>query len=165
MSATARFAIPLLAPGQAQKELYHNEALQTLEILVAAAVEEGPRTSPPASPAVGACYIVAASPTGAWAGKQHNLTAYTAGSWRFVAPTEGMAAFVRSAALWAVFRSGSWELGVMRGSNVTIAGQQVVGGRAAAISSPSGGSVVDVEARSAIGQILTTLRQHGLIET
>ena len=165
MSATARFAIPLLAAGQAQKELYHNEAVQTLETLVSPAVEEGPRVSPPAAPVIGACYILAASPTGAWAGKPLNLAAYTSGGWRFVSPIEGLTAFVRSSSVWATFRSGAWELGVLRGSNVTIAGQQVVGGRAAAIPAPSGGGVVDVEARASIGQILTTLRQHGLIET
>jgi hypothetical protein len=151
--------------GQAQKELYHNEAIQTLETLVSPTVEEGPRATPPASPAIGACYIVATSPTGAWAGKALNLAAYTAGGWRFIVPVEGTSAFVRSSSVGATFRGGAWELGILRGSNVTIGGQQVVGARATAIAAPSGGSVVDAEARSAIGQILTMLRQHGLIET
>ena len=165
MSMTARFAIPLLAAGQAQKELYHNEAIQTLETLVTPAVEEGPRASPPTSPMVGACYIVAASPSGAWTGHPFSLAAYTSGGWRFVAPIEGMTAFVRSASVWATFRSGSWEVGILRGTNVTVAGLQVVGERTAAITSPSGGSVVDAEARSTVGQILAALRQHGLIAT
>jgi hypothetical protein len=165
MSVTARFAIPLLAAGQAQKELYHNEAIQTLETLVTPAVEEGPRTTPPTSPAIGACYILAASPSGAWTGQPFNLATYTPGGWRFVAPIDGMTAFVRSASVWATFRSGAWELGILRGTNVTVAGQQVVGGRTAAIASPSGGSVIDAEVRSTVGQILTALRQHGLIAT
>ena len=121
--------------------------------------------SPPAFPVIGVCYILAASPMGAWAEKPLNLAAYTAGGWRFVAPVEGMTAFVRSSSVWAIFRTGSWEPGTARGLNVTIAGQQVVGGRVAAIPGPSGGSVLDSEAGSAIGQILTALRQHGLIET
>ncbi len=83
----------------------------------------------------------------------------------FARSIDGVAAFVRSTAVWAVFRGGAWELGVLRGSNVTIAGQQVVGGRASGIAGPAGGTVVDAEARSAVGQILATLRQHGLIET
>jgi len=78
---------------------------------------------------------------------------------------EGVTTYVRSSSVWATFRSGAWELGVLRGSNVTISGQQVLGGRAAAIPGPSGGGVIDVEARSAVGQILTALRLHGLIET
>jgi len=114
---------------------------------------------------IGTCYIVAASSTGAWAGHALDLAAYTGGGWRFLAPIEGMTAFVRSVSIWATFRSGAWELGILRGSNVTIGGQQVVGGRAAAISAPSGGAVIDAEARAALGQILTALRLHGLIET
>jgi hypothetical protein len=45
-----------------------------------------------------------------------------------------------------------------------IAGEQVVGSRAAAIATPSGGVNVDAEARAALSQILAALRQHGLIE-
>jgi hypothetical protein len=40
----------------------------------------------------------------------------------------------------------------------------VVGASAAAIASPSSGSVVDAEARGAIDAILGALRQHGLIQ-
>jgi len=39
------------------------------------------------------------------------------------------------------------------------------GTRAAAIAGPAGGTTIDAESRTAIGQILTALRQHGLIET
>jgi hypothetical protein len=38
-----------------------------------------------------------------------------------------------------------------------------VGPQAAAIASPAGGSIVDVEARAALGALLATLREHGLI--
>lgn len=78
-------------------------------------------------------------------------------------PIEGTTVYVRSSSLWATFRSGGWELGALRGSNVIIGGQQVVGARSAAIAGPTGGSVVDAEARSVVGQILTALRLHGLI--
>jgi hypothetical protein len=163
MSATARLAIPLLSAGQAQKEVYHNEALQTLDSLVAANVEEPPRVSPPASPALGACYIVAAGATGAWSGKQDNLACFTGGGWRFIAPMDGMTAYVRSTSVWAVYRSSAWELGVVRGSTLTIGGQQVVGPRGSAIATPASGATVDVEGRAAISGILAALRLHGLI--
>jgi hypothetical protein len=133
--------------------------------VLSAAVEEPPRTTPPASPAIGACYIVAASATGAWAGKPQCVAAYTSGGWRFVAPLEGMAAYVRSISVWATYRSGAWELGVVRGASLVLGGQQIVGSRAAAIPSPSGGMIVDSQARSTIDQILAAMRQHGLIET
>ena len=98
--------------------------------------------------------------------KQLNLATYTAGGWRFIAPVEGLTAFVRSSSIWATFRSGAWEQGILRGSNVTIAGQQVIGGRIAAIAGPAGGGVVDVEARSAVGHFYgtSTARTHPDLE-
>ncbi len=165
MSATPRLAFPFISPGQAQKELYHNEALQLLDVLVAAAVEGLPTAAPPATPAIGLCYIVGGSPSGDWSGRAQQLAAYTSGGWRFIAPRDGMSALVRSSGGTAVYRSGAWEIGTLRGSEVTIDGQQVVGARGAAIAAPTGGGTTDLEARTAVGQILAALREHGLIET
>lgn len=165
MSATPRLALPFLSAGQAQKEFTHNEALQTLDVLVAASVEEGPRTTPPASPALGACYIVGASPTGAWTGKPDHLAAYTSGGWRLVPPVQGMSVHVKAISVDARFLSGGWEIGAVRGSSLVVGGQQVVGSRAAAIAPPTGGTTIDLQARNSIDQILGALRQHGLIET
>jgi hypothetical protein len=139
--------------------------LQTLDLLAACAVEEAPRSTPPSSPDLGACYIVGASPTGAWAGKAQCLAGYTAGGWRLVSPLDGMSAYVKATDTWANYRAGSWELGVLRGANLVLGGVPVVGPRLAAIAAPAGGTNVDLEARLAINQILSALRQHGLIES
>ena len=164
MSATPRLALPFLVPGQAQKELYHNESLQLLDVLVAAAVEGLPTATPPAVPVAGRCYIVAASPTGDWAGQAQKLAAYTSGGWRFIAPFEGMSAFVRGVGTTAVYRGAAWDIGSLTGAELVIAGQKVVGARGAAIAGPTGGATSDSEARAAIGQILSAMRAHGLIE-
>ena len=165
MSGTPRLALPFLSPGQAQKEFTHNEALQTLDFLVASAVEEPPRSDPPASPALGTCYIVGGSPTGLWAGKSQAVAGYSTGGWRFIAPLEGMSAYVKASGVWANYRSGAWELGNLRGERVMVDEQQVVGGRTSAIASATGGTTVDTEARTVIDQILVALRTHGLIES
>ena len=164
MTGTPRLALPFLSPGQAQKEFTHNEALQSLDIAVALAVEEPPRADPPATPSIGNCYIVDASATGAWAGRSQSVAGFTTGGWRFLAPLEGLTAYVKSNSVWALYREGSWELGVVRGSLVSIGGQQVVGTRAAPIPSASGGANIDAEARATIDQILGVLRHHGLID-
>lgn len=164
MSGTARIGLPFLSAGQAQKEVTHNAALQTLDSLVAGAVEEPPRADPPATPAFGACYIVGTSPTGEWAGKPQYIAAFTSAGWQLLPPVEGMAVFVRSEGITALYRAGSWELGQVRASSVLIGGQQVLGSRAAAIASATGGTSVDSEARAVVDQILGALRQHGLIE-
>jgi hypothetical protein len=165
MSATARLELPLLSPGQAQKELFHNEALQAIDVLVAPAVEEPPRASPPSSPTIGNCYIIAGSASGAWAGKSDQIACFTSGGWRYAQPREGMSTYVRGVSLDAVYRGGSWEIGTVRASGVMIDGQQVVGPRVAAVDAPAGGSTVDAEARACIGQMLAALQDHGLIES
>jgi hypothetical protein len=128
-------------------------------------VEQAALDDPPASPALGACYIVGDSPTGTWAGKSQNLAGFTSGGWRFVPPLEGFSVYVKAEAQPACYRAGAWEIGVVRGSSLMIGGVQVVGSRVSAIASPSGGTTVDGEGRSAIDLILSALREHGLIAT
>lgn len=163
MSGTARLQLSLLSTGQAQKETTVNEAFQTLDTLTAGAVEEGFRNDPPTSPVIGNCYILDSSPTGDWAGKPQYVAAFTSGGWRLLAPVEGMSLYVKAENLWANFRAGAWETGVVRGARVLIGGQQVVGNQASAIANPAAGATIDAEARSAISQVLDAMRQHGLI--
>jgi hypothetical protein len=164
MESTPRLGFPFLAVGQANKELVHNESLQALDAIVAAAVEQPPLNDPPSSPVVGRCYIVGDAPTGPWAGKAQCLAEYTSAGWKLVAPAEGMTAYVSSTGTVAAYRAGAWE-GRIRGTELILDGQKVVGGRGSPIASPSGGTVVDAEARSAIGAILSALRTHGLIQS
>ena len=164
MPATPRLSLPFLEVGQSQKEFTHNEALQSLDMLVAGAVEQPPTPTPPTSPTVGAAYLVGDGATGAWAGKSQCVAGWTSGGWRFIAPVEGMQLFERSSGTSAVFRNGSWEIGTVRATAVLVAGQQVVGPRGGAVAAPSGGSVIDAQARTAVNAILNALRGHGLID-
>jgi hypothetical protein len=163
MSATPRLSLPFLSAGQAQKEIAHNAALQTLDCLVAGSVEEPSTATAPISPVLGACYIVDPSATGAWTGMSHCVASWTSGGWEFIQPVEGMSFYVQSTSTWKVFRSGSWELGIIRGDALILAGQQVVGPRLAAVASAVGGTTVDAEARAVLDAVLNALRQHGLI--
>jgi len=73
--------------------------------------------------------------------------------------------FVKSTGLRAEYRSGAWELGVVRTGSVMIGGVEVVSTRSAAIPSPTGGATIDSAARGTIDQILAALRHHGLIDS
>lgn len=163
MSGTPRLSLPFLSPGQAQKEFFFNESMQTLDVLVAGAVEEL-RDDPPPAPVVGTAYIVGDTPTGEWAGKARCIAAYSAGGWRFIASVDGMRVYVKAVETIAIFRTGIWEVGKLRCSEVLVAGQQVIGRRGAGVALASGGSTIDAEARAAIDDILDRLRVHGLIE-
>jgi hypothetical protein len=165
MTGTPRLGLPFLTVGQAQKEFTHNEALQTLDLIVAGTVEDVPAATPPASPSLGACYIVAEGATGEWAGKAQCLAGWTSGGWHFIEPPEGATVHVRSTGTRAVFRNPAWELGQVRGAALIIGDEQVVGSRGEAIPSPTGGTTIDSEARASIKSILDALRLHGLIAT
>jgi len=156
--------MPLLHPGQAQKELFHNEALMLADALVQPCVEAIGISTPPISPASGQCWIVGESPTGAWAGAAGALALWTTGGWRLVPPREGMTAWIAADALAARYSGGTWRSGRLTATGLEIDGEQVVGPREPAIDDPDGGAVVDVEARVAIDAILATLRAHGLID-
>lgn len=163
MESTDRLSLPLLVPGQAQKELSHNEALQLLDVVVAAAVEEPARNDPPSAPNPGQCYIVGDTPSGDWSQHGGQLAAFTGAGWRFVAPAIGASVLVKTLGTSATYGVGGWELGTIRADRVMVDGNQVVGARSAAVADPAGGTVIDAEARAALIGILSALRQHGLI--
>ena len=163
METTARLGMPMLASGQAAKEITHNEALSIADLLIGGTVEEPPRNAPPASPVAGQAWIVGASPSGIWAGKAGQVAGYTRGGWRYVAPPDGLSLLVRTTGTFAVRRGGAWDIGEVRAALVKVGGTQVVGAQAAAIAAPAGGATVDAEARAALAAILAALRNHGLI--
>ena len=160
---TDRLGLPMLQPGQAQKEMSHNEVLTLLDLAVQAAVEAIGVTAPPVEPAPGQCWIVGSPASGAWAGREDCVAGWTEAGWRFVAPTEGMAAWSRQDAQTARFSDGLWHVGDVRATRLIVAGDQVVGQRRPAIAAPSGGAAPDAEARAAIAAMLEALRSHGLI--
>ena len=163
MDQTARFELPYLAPGQMQKELFHNEALQRIDMLLSPVVEGAASPTPPPNPAIGSCYLVAAGGTGAWTGHDGELACFSEGGWRFVPPAEGLSLLDRASGQFMVRRSGTWDTGILRAKELRIDGIAVVRSQRPAISDPSGGTVVDSECRVAIGQMLGAMRAHGLI--
>jgi hypothetical protein len=151
-------------PGQAQKELYHNEALTRIDIALHAAVEGEPVATPPADPAVGEGWIVGAGATGEWSGKDESLACWTDGGWRFVVPVPGMCVWNKAAEHRIHWTGSGWSTGELRVKSLFVGGHQVVGERQPAVPSPSGGTVIDEEARAAVAAIGAALKSHGLID-
>lgn len=160
---SARLRLPLLQPGQAQKEATHNEALTRLDLLTQGSVVAVAVDAPPASPAIGQCWIVGTQPVGDWAGQVGSLAGWTEAGWRFVAPREGMVVAMEGSLIDLRYHAGAWTKGVVAATRVTVDGLPVLGPRQPAIPAPDGGATVDSASRSAISQILESLREHGLI--
>jgi hypothetical protein len=155
--------LPLLNAGQAQKEITHNEALTVLDLLVQAVVIAVAVNQPPAAPLAGQCWIVGIAPEGAWSGCADMLAGWSDGGWRFCPPVSGMRVWSLADGADARFDAGVWTVGIARAARLEIAGLQVVGARQPAVMEPTGGGVIDAEARTAITAILAALHTHGLI--
>ncbi len=160
---TDRLLLPLLAAGQAQKEVTHNEALVLIDALVQPVVQSIAPASVPASPAAGQCWIVGTGATGAWAGRDGALACWTGGGWRFAAAFEGMRVWNLATGTEARRGASSWSTGIVSASEVHISANRVVSARQSAITGPSGGATIDTEGRIAINAILAAMCNHGLI--
>jgi hypothetical protein len=71
-------------------------------------------TTPPGSPANGDTYIVAASPTGAWATHATHVAMWSTqdSAWRFYTPRTGWIAYIEDEQKLSAFRSGAWSTGI-----------------------------------------------------
>ena len=143
-AASARHAFPFLVAGQAQKEFFVNEALARIDALLHPVIE-GEIAGPPASPEAGQCWLVAQAPSGDWAGREGQLAAWDAEQWTYCAPVAGMEVFDVSTGQRLLFK-GSWQ-------------------RASRPAEPNGGTVVDVEARAAISELLDLFATLAIIPT
>jgi hypothetical protein len=110
MTDTPNLNLPYLLAAQSQKHVTHNEALRTLDSVVQLSVLDRDLTAPPASPAEGDRYIVAASPSGAWSGQTDNVAAFQGGAWLFYQPKEGWMAWVADENALVVFDGAGWAL-------------------------------------------------------
>lgn len=141
-SATPRFSLPILFPGQAQKEYFVNEAHVMLDALVHTHVH-GIADIPPANPAEGDAWLVQPAGQGDWSGNGQTIAVFTAGGWRFILPRAGMRIF-DSASGRQIHFDGSWKFAAEPGL-------------------PTGGATIDLEAREAVAQLVTVLRDLGLL--
>ena len=106
---------------------------------------EGEVAVPPANPVVGEAWLVAANPTGAFAGHTAAVAGFTASGWRFIAARPGMQLYDRSSACFRHY-TVIWE-------------------RCVKPATPVGGTIIDQEARSAIVDLVSKLVNAGVLAT
>lgn len=109
MTDTARLGLPLLAAGQAQKHVTHNEALALLDALVQMRLDGLDRNDPPATPAEGAAYAVGPAPTGDWTGRAGMVALRSGGAWTFLSPAEGWLAWDGETGRLTVRTGAGWK--------------------------------------------------------
>jgi len=143
-SSSPRYELPLLFSGQAQKELWVNEAHARTDAVLHCAVE-GESPDPPVAPAEGENWIIGTPATGAWAGQEGALACWQGGNWIFVQPRNGLRLLDLSVGQERLFLDG-WKI-------------------PAEPTVPTGGTTIDAEARATLAQLITALRVSGVLPT
>ena len=108
MDHTTRLTLPFIMPGQAQKHITHNEALQALDTLVQPVVQSRTLSAPPVAPLEGDSYLVPAGASGAWAGHADEIASFQSGAWLFHDPAPGWQLFCLADQTAVVFDAGVW---------------------------------------------------------
>lgn len=137
------------SPPAITAELQVNEAVRRLDAIVQCSVKDRDLATPPGSPAQGDRYLVATSPTGAWAGQAGKIAYYSGSAWAFAAVPEGFRLWVADENILLV-HDGSAFLRV--------------GTQAAAVADLSGGADLPTTV-SKVNELLASLRASGLLAT
>ncbi len=114
MTTTPRIALPCILAQQAQEEVTHAAAMNRLDALVQPVVQQVGLNSPPGSLVDGQCWIIGATPTGAWAGQANRLVQRIGGAWVFHAPLVGLVVFDTATLTQRVRLGSAWTLLVPR---------------------------------------------------
>lgn len=93
--------------------------LKALDTLIGTTIISDALATPPASPAAGDSYIVAASATGAWAGKSGQVATYIDSAWKFIVPKRGLRAEVQSASGFKYYNGTAWTAEPSGGGGAT----------------------------------------------
>jgi hypothetical protein len=161
MPETPRLALPLIAAGQAQKDVTHNEAVLALDRLVGLVVASRSLQAPPSAPQTGACYIVPAAGAVAWGYPAGTVVQWQGAAWLPETPRDGQIALLADEGLMLIYR-GSWR-DHWPVAGLSIAGRSVLAALPASLAAPSGGTVIDIQARAVLAALLTALQQQGII--
>lgn len=100
--------LPYQEANMLQTDVLQNEQLNYFAAWFGTVVQTVGDTTPPGSPVNGHCYIIGASATGAWAGKDKYLTVYRDG-WQFYAPKEGARVSNLDDGKLYVYMAGAWS--------------------------------------------------------
>ncbi|HXF90175.1 MAG TPA: DUF2793 domain-containing protein [Xanthobacteraceae bacterium] len=119
MPDTPHLGLPLIEAAQAQKHVTHNEALVRLDTLVQLAVLSRSLTAPPAAPAEGDRYIVKATGSGAFAGKDNQLAQFSNGGWLFYPPKVGWLAFIADEGVLVAWDGSAWVSAVSSAGDIS----------------------------------------------
>lgn len=110
MTTTTKLALELLANSAANQTLANTTFAQLNQLVQAGVVDR--LTTPPVSPANEALYIITATATGAWAGKENQLAYWltSTSAWQYITPREGMLVHVNDEDVYYKYTGSAWAI-------------------------------------------------------
>lgn len=110
MTTTTKLALELLANSAANQTLANTTFAQLNQLVQAGVVDR--LTTPPGSPADEALYIITATATGAWAGKENQLAYWltSTSAWQYITPREGMLVHVNDEDVYYKYTGSAWAV-------------------------------------------------------
>lgn len=122
MTTTPRLGATELVLSQAIPETRVNAMIRTAEQGAGYfIVKDKDLATPPGSPADGDAYIIAGSPTGAWAGRPNQIAFYLSTAWAFVVPIEGTRAEAQDEDLVYRYTGAAWAIPAIAPDNFAAA--------------------------------------------
>ena len=107
---TPRLGAPELVTSQTDKEETVNEQIRYIESGAGHFIfKDRDLATPPGSPADGDCYLVAGSPTGAWAGHTGDIAFRLNTVWVFIEAIEGFTAWVNDENVFIGYDGAAWN--------------------------------------------------------
>lgn len=135
---TTHLQLPELTASQSQKHVTHNEALEHLDVVVQLAVLDKDLSTPPGSPSTGDRYIVGASATDDWTGKENEVAYYDGDGWVFKTPKDGWFCWVDDESEIYFYNAGWSALGDVLGADyLPLAGGTLTGALLQQMAAPS----------------------------
>lgn len=108
MANSSKLGVPLIAADQSQKHVTANDTFTRFDQMVQQTVINRTTTAPPGSPSEGHAYIIAATATGDWSGRETQIAAYITGSWVYLTPREGWIVYDESTGEHLKFNGTAW---------------------------------------------------------
>ena len=96
--------------GEANWKTGFDNTMLLLDAVTQLSVKDKDLTTPPGSPAAGDRYLVAASPTGAWAGWANRIAVYIAGAWTSYVPKKGWTVYVEDEGFFYIYSGTAWAV-------------------------------------------------------
>lgn len=110
MAETPNLAIPVMTSAQSQKHVTFNEAMVRMELTNQVSVINLTTTAPPGAPTAGDAYIIAATATGEWAGRENQIAMWLNSQWNYATPKAGWLVYDQNTTNHQKFNGSAWVL-------------------------------------------------------